>query len=109
MLSGIISPTTQNSTSFISNICLDPAAPTQTQRPGIKPRSTHNQHLQHNSALVLQLSLRPPSLHPLLEALVNRPDLLTAGRDARWLTAVQTGTLEGFGFQSLAEIVAQRH
>lgn len=71
---------THNSTSFICNICLEPPAPTQAQRPGNQPHTTHNQPLQHNSALVLRLSLHPPFLCPLLKALVKWANLLTAGR-----------------------------
>lgn len=71
MSSGMISPTmsTHNSTSFICNICLEPPAPTQTQHAGNRPCSTHNQPLQHNSALVLLLSLHPPSPVPSLKLL----------------------------------------
>lgn len=68
---------THNSTSFICNICLEPPTPTQTQHPGNQPCGTHNQLLQHNSALVLCLSLHPPS--PTLRALFKW-DPLTAGR-----------------------------
>lgn len=74
MSPGMIFPTmsTHNSTSFICNICLEPPAPTQTH-PGNQARSTHNQPLQHNSALVLRLPPPPfSSLRPLLKALVKR-------------------------------------
>lgn len=62
---------THNSTPFICNICLEPPAPTQTQHPGNQACTTHNQLLQHNSALVLRLSHHPPSLRPCLKALVK--------------------------------------
>lgn len=99
---------THNSTSFICNICLEPPAPTQTQHPGNQPHTTHNQPLQHNSALVLRLSLHPPSLHPLLKALVRWADPPTTGRTP---TADDRSDqdLESFGFHSLAEIVLQQH
>lgn len=102
---------THNSTSFICNICLEPPAPTPAQHPGNRPLTTHNQPLQHNSALVLHwLSLHPPSLRPLLKALVKRADLLTAGRTPTvGLTTDQSRTVESLGFHSLAEIVAQQH
>jgi len=69
-----------NTTSFICNICLERLSPTQTQHPGNQRHSTHNQPLKHKSALVLCLSLFPPALYPLLEALVKWVDPLTAGR-----------------------------